>query len=387
MTGELKITPPTHYEISINGTTWSKTPLSISPIRNEVTKQNIFVRLNATAAGTYTGDILNESVSATTIKVSVSGKTQTEPLPISNALSFFTFAVNDKDSTSIRDKGVSATTLTLKNMELSNGQSNAGATAIAPYSPVMGIAFGPGAGGIGLWTTASGGPGGTLNRNVYAQVTITAAANHRIRLDSFILNSAYYLTASNTRLAFVYSRSNFASDSADVTGGIGPDGLPLAAATNGAFATPITAGQDNANTVTNYRLALNGTTGVTLQAGQTLTLRIYFSCGSTSQGRYAKLKDVHFKGFATNTTSLKDLTPSVFALQTNLVSDILTVNHKNLDSAPTFTIYNLNGAVQLYQKAVVSNNTAINISTLSKGLYLLECVSKNEKTVLKFVKE
>ena len=59
-----------------------------------------------------------------------------------------------------------------------------------------------------------------------------------------------------------------------------------------------------AGTTVNYRLALNGATGVTLTAGQTLTVRLYFSCGSGSAGRYGKLKDVFFKGLSSATIPL-----------------------------------------------------------------------------------
>ncbi|MBD0289058.1 MAG: T9SS type A sorting domain-containing protein, partial [Flavisolibacter sp.] len=38
--------------------------------------------------------------------------------------------------------------------------------------------------------------------------------------------------------------------------------------------------------------------GVTLAAGRTLTIRLYFSSGSTSAGRYAMLKDMVVKGVA-----------------------------------------------------------------------------------------
>ena len=388
LTGNVKITPLANYEISIdNGATWSKTPLSITPIKNEVAKITVLVRLNATAVGTFNGNILNESAGATLINVAVTGKTQAEPLPISNILSFYSFAVNNQDSTSMRDKGVTTAVPILKNMVVSNGILNATAAALLPYSPITGQAICPSTAGDGLWGTAAGGPGGNLSRLYYEQFTITAATNYRVRLDSFVLNASYYLTASNTKLGFAYSTSAFATDSTDVSSGIGADGLPLLSTANGAFATPILAGQENASTVSNYRIALNGATGVTLQAGKTLTLRVYFSCGSTSAGRYAKLKDVFFKGFSTNTTGVKETTPSLFSLQTNPVSDVLTINHRLLQSEPTFTVFDMKGAVQFSKKVGISDASYINISSLAKALYLLECLSRNERTVLKFVKE
>ncbi len=390
LAADMKITPPANYEISINnGTSWSKTPLSISPIKNEIAKTTVLVRLNATAVGSYTGDILNESQGSVTSKVTVSGKTQAEPLPVSNILSFFSFAVDNKDSVALRDKGIGTAVTALGNMSVSNGLSNAGATLIVPYSPVTGQAIGPSTTGLGLWSTAGGGPGGTLSRSFYEQFSISAATNYRLRIDSFILNSSYYLTASNTRLAFVYSKTGFASDSSDITGGVGPDGLPLAALSNGAFITPITAVQDNAATTTNYRIALNGSTGVTIPAGQTLSVRVYFSCGSSSQGRYVKLKDVHFKGFATNTTGVKDITPSVFSLSPNPVEDILTVKMLNLSENAVMSIYDLNGKMILNQKIqTATEQLNLDVSAFPTGVYIIECLKNSSvKSVSKFVKQ
>jgi hypothetical protein len=47
------------------------------------------------------------------------------------------------------------------------------------------------------------------------------------------------------------------------------------------------------------------TPGVTLTAGDSLTIRLYFSCGSSSAGRYGTLKNVMAKGVVLNTSPVK----------------------------------------------------------------------------------
>jgi hypothetical protein len=124
-----------------------------------------------------------------------------------------------------------------------------------------------------------------------------AKNSHTVRIDSLVLTAAFYNTSSNTRFAVLYSKSGFVLDSAEITGGIGPSGA-LASSANGQWATPILLANQTTGPTNTYRLALNGSNGVQLGAGETLTIRMYLSCGSTSTGRYAMMKNVHFKGLA-----------------------------------------------------------------------------------------
>jgi len=96
-------------------------------------------------------------------------------------------------------------------------------------------------------------------------------------------------------LAIVYSKSGFTTnDSTDVTGGVDQSN----ASVTGSFTTPIALANQTGGPTNFYRLALNGSTGVTITSGQTLTIRLYFSCGSTGTPRYAMLKNVIVKGEA-----------------------------------------------------------------------------------------
>jgi hypothetical protein len=240
--------------------------------------------------------------------------------------------------------GLSAGTPTLKRMTASNGTT---APGISAYSATYGQATAPTA--DGAWTTGAGGPGGTLQRKFYQQFTVTADAGPTtVRLDSLVLTTAFYATVSNTRLAVVYSTSGFATDSTEISGGT-LNGAAVTFAANGGFNKAIGVAQNNAGPTSptnTYRLALNGTAGVTLAAGQTLSLRLYNSCGSSSTGKYALLKNVALKGQVLTvgnvTTTSADLTYSAapgysYALS---YSDGVTTTPA---PAPTASPYTLSG--------------------------------------------
>lgn len=303
LTDNVIITAPISYEISSNsGTTWnnSSTPIVLTPTFGTLAATTISIRLNGTSVGTYSGNVVLSSAGAATVNVAVTGTIQADPLLVSSILEYWPLTTNNQDSAAVRSTGVVATTPTFNKLAVADGIT---VPTVPAYSATLGQAYAPSA--TGLWTTASGGPGGNLNRTVYQQFTITAAANATLRVDSLILNHSYYATLSSTKLAVVYSKTGFStSDSTDVA--------------NATFASPITVGQDNSGTTTNYRLAFNGATGVTLNAGQTLTIRLYSSCGSSSTGRYAKLKSVYIMGYA------------AVALPLNLQSFTATNNSSNI---------------------------------------------------------
>jgi pectinesterase len=305
LTAGIVITAPTGYEISTNGTIWnnSSSPITLTQDGSgNVAATTISVRLNASSAGTYNGNIVHTSTGATTVNLAVTGTVQTAPLTVSNTLIQWPMNISNVDSAAVRATGVVATVPTFNKLFVSNGTT---VPVIPSYSVTYGQAFGATSNGDGSWGTGVGGPGGNLNRTFYEQFVVTAAATHSLRVDSFIVTSSFYNTASNTRLAVVYSASGFTTgDSTDVTGGIGADGLSMPGTANGAFATPVLLTNETAGTTTTYRFALNGATGVTVPAGQSVTIRLYFSCGSSSAGRYAKVKNAFIKGLASSIVPL-----------------------------------------------------------------------------------
>ncbi len=214
--------------------------------------------------------------------VKVTGKS-TSYATVKEVLQHWPFTANSNDSTGARSAGVTASTPSFYRLYTSNGTA---VPAIPAYSPQFGQAFGATANGDGSWGTAAGGPGGTLLRTYYEQFTVTANSGYSTRIDSILVSGAFYNTSSNTRLAAVYSLSNFTADSADVST------IP------GGFANPILLANQTGGPTNQYKLEVAGVAGITLLPGQTLTFRFYFSCGSSSVGRYAMLKDVKVIGAA-----------------------------------------------------------------------------------------
>ena len=364
LTNDVVITAPANYEISSNGgTTWvtSSSSISLTPAAGTLASTTIAVRLNTSAIGSYSGNLSLTSTNATPITIALTGTTQVATL-VSNTIQHWPMTANANDSAGVRDAGVVASTPTFNKLYVSNGTTLA---TVPAYSTLHGQAYGASSNGDGSWGTATPtfGPGGNLNRTFYEQFTITASSLYSLRVDSLILTSSFYNTSSNTKLAVVYSKTGFASDSADVTGGLDPTGLGLSSGANGAFATPILLlNETTGGNTKNYRLALNGSNGVSLNAGQTLTIRLYNSCGSTSNGRYAKIKNVIAKGQST-------LNPVVGDYRSHQTGDWATTSTWErwdgttwVTPAPTYPVYNNSNVTN-----ILSGHTVTVSSTLANG--------------------
>ncbi len=346
LTNDIIVTAPANFEISANGgTTWnnSATPLTLTQATGNVANTTISVRLNGTTAGTYSDSIVLTSVGAAPVKVLVTGTIQATPLTVSSILEYWPFTSNNQDSTAIRALGITPTTPTFNKLVLADG-SVSGLTA---YSATYGQSYAATA--QGLWTTASGGPGGNLNRTNYEEFTVTATAGYTVRVDSIILNNSFYNSSSNTKLAIVYSKTAFTTaDSTDVPGA--------------AFATPLTLINETAATNANFRLALNGATGITLSAGQTLTFRIYNSCGSSSTGRYGKLKNLYVVGLSTLNPTAGDYQTHQSGDWTNLATWERYDGTNWVTPAAAYPVYNNAGVT-----SILSGHTVTISATLANG--------------------
>jgi pectinesterase len=306
----------------------------------------------------------------------VTGQTLATPAPVSNILQAWSLRVNAQDSAALRSAQVLPSAPVLRNLYLSDGTTVA---AFPPYGARNGQAFGASLNGDGTWTTTVGGPGGNLSRRHYQQFTITATGGTgtSVRVDSLILSSAFYNTSSNTRLAVVYSRSNFVSDSADVAGGKGPGGSLLTGATGG-FTAPILLPNQTAglsNTANRYRLALtNSPAGVVLAPGQTLSIRLYWSSGSGSAGRYAMLRDVEVKGEArlasANRAAL--IAKNALVVYPNPAAGEVTVAHAAATAGAQILVYSFDGRqIATLTPALGTVQTRLPLGTLAAGHYLV----------------
>ncbi|MDF2189560.1 pectinesterase family protein [Paraflavitalea sp. CAU 1676] len=80
LTGDIRITPTTGYEVSANTTNWfnSTTPLVIAPVNGAV-NATVSVRLNAVSAASYTGNLVHSSTGALPVTVAITGTTVGAP--------------------------------------------------------------------------------------------------------------------------------------------------------------------------------------------------------------------------------------------------------------------------------------------------------------------
>jgi pectin methylesterase-like acyl-CoA thioesterase len=348
LTDNIIVTAPTNFEISNNnGLNWynSSTSIVLTPTSGTVASTNISVRLNATTIGTYNGNITHTSTNASSSNMAIMGNTQAAALtPIVN-LQYWPLTTSNNDDASTRNPGVIATTPSFNRLVVSDGSN----VSYPPYSVAQGMCYA--ANGAGSWTTAVGGPGGSLSRTAYTQFIITASSSHTVHVDSIVMLHSIAQSTSNTRLAIAYSKNGFSApaDSVDVAGV--------------SFATPvILTTNQNSTTTIGYRFALNGSTGIDLNAGQTLTIRIYNSCGSSSAGRYAKLKDVMVKGFST----LNPVDGEYQTKQSGNWDDVNTWERYNgtawVYPAPSYPVYN-----NAVTTKILGGHTVTVATTLANG--------------------
>ncbi len=367
LTANLVITPPAGFEISTNGgTTWSGStaPVTLTPANNTLASTTVSVRLNTATAGAASGSITHVSTGATTVNVAVTGTRLTTAAPQSDPLIWWPLVRNSQDSTALRSARLTATAPTLRRLYLSTDTS----VPIPAYSSKYGQAFGPSTNGNGTWTLV----GGNLSRGYYEQFVVTATGG--VRLDSLLLSSAFYNTSSNTKLAAVYSKSGFATDSSDVSAGVGPG---VTSTAYGAFGAPILLPNQTAGPSNVYRLLLNGSAGVTLAAGQTLTIRLYFACGSTGTPRYAMLKNVVVKGAPLVVTATAAAqAASLLQLYPNPTPDgRLTLELGGYREAVQLTVSNALGQRVFSRElpaGALGQAQALSLGSLPAGVYVLQ---------------
>lgn len=369
----IKITAPINYEISADGgTTWynNTKSLGLKPTNGTVASTNITLRLNGTAVGTYNDNIIHSATLADTVKTPVRGTIQSQAVQISAVLQHWPFTQNNQDSAAIRSAGVVASAPTFSKFVVSDAVTVAG---MLPYSLTRGQVFAATA--DGFWTTASGGPGGNLNRTNYEQFTLTTATGYTTRIDSMLFNNAFYGSSSNIKIAVVYSRSGFVTDSTEVIGY--------------EFATAKALTQDNNGPSAMYRFPINGSTGVTLTEGQTLSIRLYFTCGSTSAGRYTQLKDVIAKGIATQnvTTGVVDnIAARGFAVYPNPAANIIYVKHPRSVNNTSLILYSMTGVKIAEWKATPNTTlTSVDVQSLPQGQYFIHYSAGKESVILKCI--
>jgi hypothetical protein len=120
---DLTVSGPANYEFSLNGSTWSSS-LTLSPVSSTLSSTSVYVRLNASLVGSYSGNISNESSGAVTQTLAVTGNALNQEPSSIGAISF---------------SGNSSSSITA-NFSGGNGSSRIVVVSTAPvsYQPVDG---------------------------------------------------------------------------------------------------------------------------------------------------------------------------------------------------------------------------------------------------------
>lgn len=360
---EVVITPPVPFEVSADGgITWltHENPLHLSPSGSDLPAFNLSVRLNAAEIGSYSDTIHLSTLDGPGHFIPVQGITTDLSAVQSETLHYWPFSVDGNDDATGRSPGVLPSTPTFTKLYLSNGVQ---VPDIPAYSEKYGQAFGATENGDGTWSSSKGGPGGTLQRTYYEAFTVTAKPGYQVRVDSLYLTAAFYNTSSNTRLAVVYSRSGFTADSTDVLS------IP------GGFENPITLANQTGGPTDTYALAVAGLEGITLEAEEKLSLRFYFSCSSSSAGRYAMLKNIRLTGLATESvvsTRENSLNGAHIRVFPSPAHDRLKVEHPRAQQHDQLFILDAGGRPVLSQSCLLnSTHSEFALHTLPTGAYYL----------------
>ncbi|UOQ52106.1 T9SS type A sorting domain-containing protein [Hymenobacter cellulosivorans] len=310
---------------------------------------------------------------------------------------------NNQDNAAVRS-GLTGAPSTFKRLVISDGQVPTGGTAYAPYTPGLGQAFAVLANGGG-WSSNNTppGPGANPRRTFYQQFQATATA--ATRLDSVLLDASVVSSAAG-KVVVMYSLSNFVNDSTSIVAGKGPaisnstvtsPGGVLPATANGSFGNN-TSGISSAGAVlpqyatggvpSSFRFAMTSGSGVTLAAGQTITVRLYFGVGSSSVGRYVLLRNVTLKSTQPALASKQAVAKQSLNVYPNPAQDMLAVAHPAAAKGATVAVYASNGQkVASFAAQPNSTATEVRLSTLTAGIYMVEYNDGQQRITSKVVKQ
>lgn len=311
--------------------------------------------------------------------------------------------VNNQDNPAVRSAGLTGAPSTFKRLILSDGLVPTNATAYAPYTAGLGQAFAVLSNGGG-WSSNNTppGPGSSPRRTFYEQFSVAATA--AIRLDSLVLDASVASSAAG-KISVMYSLSNFVSDSSSIIAAKGPaisnstvtqPGGVLPGTANGTFGTGT--GTSNAGAVlpqyatggvpSTFRFALTSGSGLTLAAGQTLTVRLYFGVGSSSVGRYVFLRNVTLKSLQVALANKAAVAKQALNVYPNPAQDNLLVSHPAAKKGAAVAVYSFNGQkVASFTAQPSTTSTDVRLSALTAGMYLVEYSDGEQRITSKIVKQ
>jgi hypothetical protein len=378
LTGNITITPPVNYQVSSNGgTTWftNASPLVLAPTSGTLANTTISVRLNATAAGSYSGNITNTTQGATTVNVAVTGTTVPQPaITVTGSLSNFSQPLGTPSA--VKTYTVSGANLT-GNMVITAPTGYELSTDGATWS-INPITLTQTSGTIATTTISvrlNANAAGSYTGNISHASTGATAVNVAVSGTTVLPPSVTIAQSLTQFLQIIFSPSSlqtYTVSGSNLTGNV---------------------------TITpphRYELSLNGnswqTTPVTLApangtlASTTISIRLNGVVTGAYNGNLAHATP----GFATVNIPLKGFVTinrqySIYPVPARHTAFMV---HPQMPEPAVLSIYTIAGQkIKTMYTVPNSFETPIDISNFRQGIYIIELNTGTEKTVLRLLKQ
>ncbi|MEP5233860.1 MAG: T9SS type A sorting domain-containing protein, partial [Cyclobacteriaceae bacterium] len=385
LTADITVTPPTNFEVSIDESVWFTTdnPLVLTQSSGAVDLTTVFVRLNASAEGDYSGDIINATEGGEPVTVAVSGSAvaQVPELSLIAELNDFSQNVsNPSAAQTYRVSGVNlkgAITVTATdNFEVSTDEGTTWAATATVTPEVRTIT------NATVYVRLNASALGTYSGNIVHTATdateVTLAVSGEVIPDPGITVMGDFTAFANSigtaseSQSYTIAGTNLASDIVISL----PDGFEISF--NDELWLP--------------SLSLEPLEGNVEEI--TLFIRLNGAAEGTYSGDVVHASDgVDAVSKAiTGTTDANVLaTASVLPslnVWPNPSSNYIVIERGDWSDAGQVTLYNLSGSrVSEYLVKTGTAKMELDIRALPQGVYLIEYVSNNNTIKMKFIKE
>lgn len=374
------ITPPDNYQVSADGgATWfsKASPLVLPPTTGTLNTTTVTVRLNAAAAGDFTGNIIHTSTGSNTINIAVTG-TVVPPPSLASAGTLTPFTQIAGSASAVQIYTVNGANLT-DNIKVtppdgyevsSNGTNWFNVATPLVLTPVN----------------------GSINATISVRLHAAAAGNYNGNIvhttqGATTVNVAVTGTTANAPVVNVNS-----SSLRDFSQTLGTPSATQVISLSGQYLI----GNITFKIPAGYEISPDGITwgdsskrlSFIPSAGTVPTRNVLVRLNAATTGVHTGTITIATGGAADITIPVAGITQPVYTLYPNPAHNWLTVYHPKRYTIGKLYIYNMNGRnMGVYYTRSVANSTTINISALPAGVYFVEYRLLQEKVLMKFVKQ
>lgn len=383
--GDITITPPVNFEVSLNETDWfaNDSPLVLAHTDGTVEETTIFVRLNATEVGEFSAEISHISEGADEQLVAVSGTTVDLVPEISLTESLEEFVKNLSSPVSSQNYRVSGqnlkgsiTVTAPDDFEISGDEENWGSEIVIDAEERIvtnRIVY------VRLSATALGSYSGDISHTATDAEDVNLAVSGEVIPDPGITVTGE-LTAFSQGLGTPSEPQTYTIMGANLAGNIEislPEGFEISF--NGQVWLPslsLAPIGGNVAEMTLYvrlnALAQGDSEGEIVHSSAGVDAVSLSVSGTTGPGLVTSLDEAAMR----------------FNLWPNPSSDRIIFERGNASSRAQLTIHSLSGQIVSSNKFESGrSNLEIDINTLPQGVYLIEYVDDSRNQILKFIKE